>query len=74
MQRNPHASINKKPITREQVQELRQRLERFWEDTALVTKPNGYHIIEVGNLAAMLDTLLQCNDFDNPQMTLSANG
>lgn len=58
MQRNPFTSIKDEPITREDVEELRRCLSKFWEDTALVTKPNGYRIISVGNLDAILQTLL----------------
>lgn len=57
--RNPHASITEEPITRKQVESLRNTLDRFWEDTMIVTKPNGMKIILVGNLEAILDTLLQ---------------
>lgn len=70
MNRNPHTPISKEPITREQVLELRRSLEKFWEDTSLVTKPNQHYIIDVGNLEAVLDTLLDCKDFDNPQLMM----
>lgn len=59
MARNPFVSIKKEPITRKSVEDLRNSLTRFWEDTSLVTEPNKYHIIAVGNLIAILDTLLK---------------
>ena len=55
MNRNP---FSKDPLTREEVRAVRDRLVDFWEDTMLVTEPNGYRIILVGNLKAMCDTLL----------------
>jgi len=58
MDRNPHISIHDEPIKRKDVQELRSGLQGFWEDTLLVTEPNKYQIISVGNLEAILDTLL----------------
>lgn len=58
MTRNSFASIEEEPITRGAVVRLRDELTRFWENTWLVTKPNQYQIITVGNLLAILDTLL----------------
>jgi hypothetical protein len=52
-------SLSDDPITRKQVKELRGKLLALWEDTTLVTFPNCYRIINVGNLTAILDTLLQ---------------
>jgi len=56
--RNSFASIEKEPITRRAVERLRDELRRYWEDTWIVTDPNGYKIITVGNLEAILDTVL----------------
>ena len=53
--RNPFSAD---PITREEVRALRERLTIFWEDTMLVTDPNGHRIIQAGNLKAICDTLL----------------
>lgn len=68
--RNPYSSIDDDPITRADVQEVRDSLCNFWEDTRIVTEPNHYPIITVGNLRAMLDTLLRCKDFDSPQIMM----
>lgn len=53
--RNP---FSKDPIKREAVEDLRNVLTRYWEDTELVTK-EGDNIIQIGNLRAILDTYLQ---------------
>jgi hypothetical protein len=57
MTRNPHVSWQKEPITVEQLDQLISRLSGFWEDTMLVTKPNGHQIIELGNLLAIAQQL-----------------
>ena len=59
MNRHSNASIDKEPLTRKQVQSLRYELSNMWEDIILVTKPNQYHIITIGNLEALCDHLLQ---------------
>ena len=68
--RNPHAHISSEPLTREEVKKFRRSLENFWEDTWVVTEPNSYKIILLGNLIALCDTLLECKDFDNPQLMM----
>lgn len=68
--RHPYAKLDEEPITRGDVDEFRRSLTRFWEDTQIVTKPNGISIITVGALLALCDTLLTCKDFDDPQMMM----
>lgn len=58
MKRNDFTSIKDEPLTKEDVEELRYRIEKFWEDTSLVTKPNQHFVMTVGELQAMCDTLL----------------
>lgn len=58
MGRNPYASIEDEPLDRAAVRRLRAQLTDYWEDTWLVTNPNGYNVVLVGNLVAILDTLL----------------
>jgi hypothetical protein len=51
--RNSFADPFKEPVTKEQLDHLIRKLDGFWEDTVLVTKPNGYEVITVGNLKAL---------------------
>lgn len=70
MDRNPHISISSEPLTRKQVHNLLNSLYKFWEDTWLVTEPNNYKIILLGNFEALCEQLLACKDFDNPQIMM----
>lgn len=55
--RNSFASIDSQPVTADQIVNLRYKLGNLWEDTDVVTKPNGIDVITVGNLQAIIDTL-----------------
>lgn len=68
MDRNPHCSLSKEPITKEMLDRLRHRLDPFWEDTRLVSEPNHHYMgIEVGNLQALID--LAQKGLENIQLT-----
>lgn len=62
--RNSFASISDEPIDRAAVGRLRDQLLEYWEDTWLVTDPNHMNVITVGNLLAIVDTLLAGKDLE----------
>lgn len=56
--RNPFESLDKKPISKADLQELRNQLVRLWEDTGIKTG-EGEFIISVGNLRAIVEMAME---------------
>lgn len=49
--RNPYGSLKEYPITKDMIREFEMGMRNIWEDTRVVTAPNGINLgITVGNL------------------------